>query len=297
MNGNCWTSSCGSVLKWVTLVGERWLCDKGKELEYWRVEKADSVIVLPIQSERIFCVKPTFRPGVRRCTLDLPGGRLPDGKQPRDVVPFLLERELGVPERAIRSAVALNTQKWIVNSSFSNQGLWGFVAEIDDAFPIPGTYLGASEKVDEPGLTALLDKLDCLQCRAVVFEWQRRGRIVCTHSLGSRLRFLELDLSSYDSGSFDRGRSKFTEALWILVQALFIRSWIPGRGHRIALLRAFGAAIAQGVQIKPGVYVKFPWRLRIGSYSWIGEDAWIDNLGDVEIGARSHFSKRVSLYW
>ena len=51
--------------KWMTLIGEHWLCDKGKELEYLRVEKVDSVIVLPIQSGQIFCVKPTFRVGVR----------------------------------------------------------------------------------------------------------------------------------------------------------------------------------------------------------------------------------------
>ena len=59
--------------QWVTLIGERWLCDKGKELEYWRVEKADSVIVLPIQAGHIVCVAPTFRPGIGRATLDLPG--------------------------------------------------------------------------------------------------------------------------------------------------------------------------------------------------------------------------------
>jgi putative colanic acid biosynthesis acetyltransferase WcaF len=30
--------------------------------------------------------------------------------------------------------------------------------------------------------------------------------------------------------------------------------------------------------------VKYPWRLAIGDDSWIGEDCWIDNLGDVSIG-------------
>jgi hypothetical protein len=44
-------------------IGERWLCDQGRELEYWRVEKVDSVIVLPIQAGRLLCVRPTFRPG------------------------------------------------------------------------------------------------------------------------------------------------------------------------------------------------------------------------------------------
>ena len=86
---------------WGALIGERWLCDKGKELEYWRVEKVDSVIVLPLQRDRIFCVAPTYSPGIGRATLDFPCGRLPEGKSPQDTVPFLPQRELGAPQQAI----------------------------------------------------------------------------------------------------------------------------------------------------------------------------------------------------
>lgn len=160
--------------KWVTLVGEHWLCEKGKELEYWRVEKVDSVIVLPIQAGQIFCVKPTFRVGVCRSTLDFPGGRLPEGKQPNEIVPFLLERELSIPTAAIRSTIALNKNKWIINSSFSNQGLWGFVVEIDKTFTISESYIGANVKANERGISELLTRLDCLQCRMVLLEWQRQ---------------------------------------------------------------------------------------------------------------------------
>lgn len=46
----------------------------------------------------------------------------------------------------------------------------------------------------------------------------------------------------------------------------------------------FGATIGDGVVIKPGVRVKYPWRLSVGDNSWIGEDAWIDNIADVTIG-------------
>ena len=93
-----------------------------------------------------------------------------------------------------------------------------------------------------------------------------------------------VDLSRYDSSKFDRGRPVIVEVLWILVQALFVRSWLPGATHRRWLLRLFGARIGTGVDIKPGVRVKFPWRLSIGAYSWIGEDVWIDNLAEVDIG-------------
>ena len=71
----------------------------------------------------------------------------------------------------------------------------------------------------------------------------------------------------------------------MLAQALFVSSWIPGRRHRAGLLRLFGAKVGKGVDIKPGLKVKFPWRLTIDDHSWIGEDVWIDNLEQVTIGA------------
>jgi len=46
----------------------------------------------------------------------------------------------------------------------------------------------------------------------------------------------------------------------------------------------FGARIGKGVVIKPSVNIKFPWKLKIGAHSWIGEGVWIDNLSDVIIG-------------
>ncbi len=158
---------------WVTLIGEHWLCDKGKELEYWRVEKVDSVIVLPLQAGHVYCVAPTFRPGVGRATIDFPGGRLPAGKEPSDIVSVLLERELAIPPEAIYRVEPLNSRKWLINSSFSNQGLWAFVADIDQAVEIPAARIGAKATVDETGLNQLATELDCLQCRTVLLEWQR----------------------------------------------------------------------------------------------------------------------------
>lgn len=53
----------------------------------------------------------------------------------------------------------------------------------------------------------------------------------------------------------------------------------------------FGAKIGQGVEIKSGVKVKFPWRLEVADHSWIGEDVWIDNLATVRIGANCCISQ------
>jgi len=49
------------------------------------------------------------------------------------------------------------------------------------------------------------------------------------------------------------------------------------------LLRLFGANIGKNVIIKPGVNIKYPWKLKVGNQCWIGEGVWIDNLDQVII--------------
>lgn len=102
-------------------------------------------------------------------------------------------------------------------------------------------------------------------------------------------------LAIFDSRGFDRGGSRVVEALWIFVQATFVRSWLPGSAHRRFLLRLFGAKIGKAVVVKPGLRVKFPWRLDVGDHSWIGEDVWIDNLAPVRIGSNCCLSQAVYL--
>jgi putative colanic acid biosynthesis acetyltransferase WcaF len=108
-------------------------------------------------------------------------------------------------------------------------------------------------------------------------------------------RPLRPHLREFANSHFLRGRGRVVEALWLLVQWAFVSSWIPGAAHRRWLLRAFGAKIGKGVNIKPGLRVKFPWRLEIGDHSWIGEAVWIDNLDNVSIGANCCISQRAYL--
>ena len=98
-------------------------------------------------------------------------------------------------------------------------------------------------------------------------------------------------LREFDNGKFDRGRSRFVEILWLLLDTVLVRSRIPGYAHRRLIIRAFGARVGKGVLIKPGVRIKFPWRLEIGNNSWVGEDVWIDNLASVQIGANCCISQ------
>ena len=64
----------------------------------------------------------------------------------------------------------------------------------------------------------------------------------------------------------------------------FINPLNPSSGLKKFILKLFGAKIGRGVVIKPGVNIKYPWKLFIGDYSWIGEKVWIDNLANVVIG-------------
>lgn len=75
--------------------------------------------------------------------------------------------------------------------------------------------------------------------------------------------------------------------LWFcLGSPLLAARWLPGSAWRVLLLRAFGACIGRGCRIKPGLRVKFPWRLVVGEACWLAEDAWIDNLAPVTFGDR-----------
>lgn len=89
----------------------------------------------------------------------------------------------------------------------------------------------------------------------------------------------------FDSSTFDKGAGFLKQILWYFVNALLVRaSWNPFMGIKIALLKAFGAKIGKGLVIKNSVTIKFPWKLVVGEYVWLGENVWIDNLDRVTIG-------------
>ena len=157
--------------QWLTVIGEHLQDETGKILEYWRVEKADSVVILPIQNRNLILPPPTYRPGVGEKTLDFPGGRVPQGEQAVNVVPKILQRELGITPETITQLTPLNTQGWAINSSFSNQRLFGFVAELESSTKMAENFIGDMYPITQDCIVSLLDSLICLQCRAVLLEW------------------------------------------------------------------------------------------------------------------------------
>ena len=91
-------------------------------------------------------------------------------------------------------------------------------------------------------------------------------------------------LSSFNNQGFSGGAGVFKRTLWFLVGGVLFYSPLPGSFWKRIILRFFGAKVGLGVVIKPWVNIKYPWNLRVGNFSWIGERAWIDNLALVEIG-------------
>lgn len=101
-----------------------------------------------------------------------------------------------------------------------------------------------------------------------------------------------MDLSKYSSQSFNRGKPIWVEFLWRLISAfIFQTSWIPFYSVKRFFLRLFGARIGKGVIIKPRITITLPWKLEVGDYVWIGENAWLDSLDRISIGAHSCISQ------
>lgn len=104
-----------------------------------------------------------------------------------------------------------------------------------------------------------------------------------------------MKLKNFQNPKFDRGASRQLELIWMICQTLLFSSFLPGSGWRVRLLALFGARVGNRVVIKPGVRVKFPWKLTLGDDCWIGENVWIDNLDSVSIGSNSCLSQGVYL--
>ena len=106
---------------------------------------------------------------------------------------------------------------------------------------------------------------------------------------------MKTDLSKYNINWYSPG-SKLIRFLWFVVNVIFIQNKLnPFNFLKVILLRVFGAKIGRGVIVKPGVNIKYPWKLEIGNYVWIGEDVWIDNLDDVVNGNNVCISQGVML--
>jgi putative colanic acid biosynthesis acetyltransferase WcaF len=101
--------------------------------------------------------------------------------------------------------------------------------------------------------------------------------------------FQRLDLTSpapYSKADYKR------KLLWAIVWACFYR-FLPRQllGLRLKILRAFGAQLGPGVNIRPSARIWHPWLLTMGAHSCLADEVVIYNLGPVIIGDHTVISQ------
>ena len=91
-------------------------------------------------------------------------------------------------------------------------------------------------------------------------------------------------LKEFNNNNYKPG-SLVKRLLWYITSVLIFETKVPFPSKfKVFVLKIFGARVyGWHVIIKPSVKIKYPWFLKIGDGSWIGERVWIDNLCDVEI--------------
>jgi len=119
------------------------------------------------------------------------------------------------------------------------------------------------------------------------------------------------NLKNFELPNNFRGKNIFIVQLWYIVQFLFIRC-SPQIFYRwrVWIFRLFGAKIGSHVRIRPSVKVVYPWKLKIGDNSWIGDNVYLYSLGEIEIrknvvisqnsyictGSHDHSSENFDIY-
>lgn len=105
-----------------------------------------------------------------------------------------------------------------------------------------------------------------------------------------------VDLRHYDQSGFERGRPGWYIFAWWLLQAIaFPLSLHTANGFRCWLLRCFGADIGQEVIIRPTARFTYPWKVKIGDYSWIGDDVVFYSLETITVGSHCVISQKCYL--
>jgi len=101
------------------------------------------------------------------------------------------------------------------------------------------------------------------------------------------------DLKQFNLPKNFRGKNALIVQMWWFVQAVFFNTSPQFMyGWRRFILRLFGAEIGKNVIIRPSVKITYPWKVKIGDYSWIGDDVTLYSLGEIEIGKNTVISQK-----
>lgn len=132
--------------------------DNANLIEYWRIKKANSIIIITTYNNFYILPLPQFRPGVNRKTLDFPGGRQQTNNILKDAKNIVC-RELQIKGDDIEYIQKLDSKKYMINSSFNSQTviyLEASLKRLNKSTPVIQYALSETK--------TLLHDLDCLQC-------------------------------------------------------------------------------------------------------------------------------------
>lgn len=106
----------------------------------------------------------------------------------------------------------------------------------------------------------------------------------------------KIDLSKFSKSVYSNKFLELKYLGWLIISNIFFLTNIPyPNSFKVFLLKLFGAKIGTNVVIKPWVKIKFPWKLILKDYIWLGENCWIDNISEVSIGSNSCISQGAML--
>ena len=74
-------------------------------------------------------------------------------------------------------------------------------------------------------------------------------------------------LSGFTGAGYDKGRGPLVQISWLVISGVLLSHWWCPNGIRVAVLRRFGADIADGVLIRHRVRIHWPWKLTVGADS------------------------------
>lgn len=156
---------------WLKLVCEYLQDDQGRFLTYWRVKRPDSVLIIPIQNHSLILPQKYYRHGVQKMTYDFPGGRHNPNMTHAESAVQIVQRELGLSSSDIVSLEPIHETELIVDSSFSNQRVYAFEAQIDRETAIDSDIIAIQQPADAAGAGRMLEHLTCMQCRCALLQW------------------------------------------------------------------------------------------------------------------------------
>lgn len=94
------------------------------------------------------------------------------------------------------------------------------------------------------------------------------------------------DLAKFTVPDGFRGKSSIYVQIWWATQSTLVAlSPQPLYGWRNMIYRFFGAEIGRNVKIRQSARITYPWKVKIGDNTWIGDRAELYSLDGIAIGS------------